>query len=384
MDPPVTFRNAAKIAVIIPAYNQAQYLTKAIQSVLEQTLPDFELIVVDDGSTDETRQLLDGIRDNRLRVIHQSNAGLPSARNTGLQKSSASLVTFLDSDDYFLPDKLEILSMYLEEHPEIGLVAGKAKYIDHAGNAMVRPESPPVPLSMHALLLENPICVSGIMLRREWLKRVGAFDETLRACEDWDLWLRLLAAGCPMAWVDHPVVAYRIHPGQMTGQAQRMQKAIFTVLDKFFAEQRLPDEIVARKNDAYASAMVHSAAFAYLSGEYEVGSSNLAEAIRLSPAFKDNHYKKLLGLLVGWSYDPRSSDPAAFLQQIIANPPSGHVGLGIQLRRALADVILGSLFKSSMETWRARRLDLLRAVLYKPRWLFNRGVLRMLADAWLH
>jgi glycosyltransferase involved in cell wall biosynthesis len=384
VDKPITLRNTPEIAIIIPAYNQAQYLAKAIQSVLEQTLSDFELIVVDDGSTDETPQVLAGIQDARIHVIRQSNAGLSAARNTGFLQSSASLVTFLDSDDYFFPDKLEVLSIFLEEHPEIGLVAGKVKYIDHAGSAMVGPESPPVPLSLPALLFENPICVSGIMLRREWLERVGIFDETLRACEDWDLWLRLLAAGCPMAWVDHPVVAYRIHPGQMTGQARRMQKAIFTVLDKFFREQKLPEALTVCKNDAYASAMVHSAAFAYLSREFEVGSSNLAESIRLAPALKDNHYKKLVGLLTAWSYDPRSTDPAVFLQRIIANPPEGHIGLGIHLRRAVADAILSSLFKSSRETWRTRRLDLLKAVLYKPEWVFNRGVLRMITDAWFH
>jgi glycosyltransferase involved in cell wall biosynthesis len=380
---PVNLGSAHKIDVIIPAYNQASYLLKAIQSVLEQTYLHFKLTVVDDGSTDDTPKILNGVQDTRVHVIRQPNAGLSAARNTGLLQSAAPLVTFLDADDYFLPDKLEVLSDFLDNHPHIGLVAGKVKYIDDLGNSIARPELPQAQLNLPELLYENPICVSGVLLRRIWLDRVGVFDETLRACEDWDLWLRLLAAGCPMAWVENPVVAYRIHPGQMTGQSQRMQAAIFTTLDKFFNGKNLFEYLAVCKDSAYASGWIHSAAFAYLSDDFSTASHNLEEALRLDPALKVNHYKKLVGLLLAWSHDPRSIDPAVFLQQIIAHPPQGHPGLRLQLRRALADVMLGSLFRSSRDTWPARRGDLLKAVIYKPDWLFNRGVLRMIAEAWL-
>ena len=383
MEKPEISENAPLVSVIIPAYNQALYVSQTIQSVLEQTCADYELIVVDDGSTDETPRILAGVQDTRIRVIRQPNAGLSAARNTGLRQSSAPLVTFLDADDFFLPDKLEVLSKYLENHPDIGLVVGRARYVDHIGNTIAEQVKTPPRLALPELLLENPICVSGILLRRIWLERIGVFDEALRACEDWDLWLRLIAAGCQMAWVEHLVVAYRVHPGQMTRQSERMRKALLSTLDKFFGQPELPEHIRDHKNAAYAAALVHAAAFAYYTNEFVKGSLNLAEAVHLDPTLKRAGYKRLVELLVGWSHDPRSTRPAEFLQRVIAYPPPGQRGLGIQLRRAVADIIVGPLFKSSRETRRVNKWDLLRAILYKPDWLLNRGVLRMIVDAWL-
>lgn len=371
------------ISVIIPAYNQARYVSQSLQSVLNQTYPNFELIVVDDGSTDETPQIIARVQDPRVRVIRQANAGLSAARNTGLRESSAPLVTFLDADDYFLPDKLEVLLRFLEEHPDTGLVAGKARYIDHLSNTLPSPAMPSTRLDLPELLYENPICVSSILMRRMWLERVGVFDETLRACEDWDMWLRLLAAGCPMAWVEHEVVAYRIHPGQMTSQSVRMQKAIFSVLDKFFSQPQLSRNLSAQKNRVYAVALVHAAAYAYLANEFESATRDLAEAVRLDPTLQDDRYKRLIELLVAWAHDPRASDPRSFLRRIVVHLPPTQRDLAMPLRRAVSDVMLAPLFKGTKETWRARKMDLIQAVLYKPDWLLNRGVWRMLVDAWL-
>lgn len=371
------------VSVIIPAYNQALYIAQAIQSVLEQTYPHFELIVVDDGSTDETPGILAVLHDPRIHIVRQPNAGLSAARNRGLRESSAPLVTFLDSDDYFLADKLEVMVRFLQDHPDVGLVAGEVKYINNSGKTIREPVEVPTKLALPELLCENPICVSGILLRRMWLERVGVFDESLRACEDWDLWLRLLAAGCVMAWVDHPVVAYRIHSNQMTRQSDRMRKAILTVLEKFFAQPDLPQRLHAYNRIARASGLVHASAYAYLANEFDKGQRDLAEAIQIDHTLKDQQYKRLVQLLVGWSEDPRLTNPADFLQRIINNPPPRLAGLGVQLRRSMADVILAPLFRGSRECWRNHRHDLLRVILYKPDWLLNRGVLRMIADAWL-
>ena len=186
-----------------------------------------------------------------------------------------------------------------------------------------------------------------------------------------------------MAWVEHDVVAYRIHPGQMTSQAERMRKAIFTMLDKFFDQPQLPDYLAIYKNRAYASGLVHSAAFEYLSGELDKGRLDLTEALRLDPALKEHRYKKLVESLIAWAHDPRSLDPAIFLRRIVSSLPPSQLDLGVQLRRAVADILLVPLFHGSRETWRAQRTNLLKAILFKPDWLLNRGVLRMLADAWL-
>jgi len=208
------------------------------------------------------------------------------------------------------------------------------------------------------------------------------FDETLRACEDWDLWQRMAYAGCRFEWVEHLVVGYRYHGDQMTREADRMRKAIFAVIDKFFSQPDLPEDIKDNKNAVYASALVHAAAYAYNANDFQKGQHDLAEAINRDPTLADKQYNKLVKSLVGWSYDPRSKNPTNFLQRIIANPPSGHPGLKRQLRRALADVMLEPLFSSSRQKWRAHRWDFLKIFIYKPDWLFNLGVLRMFVDAW--
>ena len=370
------------VSVIIPVYNQAGYVSRAVQSVLDQTLTEFELIIVDDGSTDNTPQVLAGFTDPRIRIIRQPNAGLSAARNRGLKESTAALVTFLDSDDYFLPTKLEIMCGYLNGHPDVGMVAGQFIYIDDDGNTLGQPAPAQTPLKLPELLLENPICVSGIVLRANWLEHVGTFDENLRACEDWDLWLRLAAAGCSMAWIDQPVVAYRIHPGQMTQQSSRMRKAILAMFDKFFSRPDLPEPIRACRDRAIAAGLVHASAYAYLSNECRQGAADLAEALRLDPSLAANQYRRLVDMLMGWSGDPRAQDAGVFLRRIISNPPDNQRGFARQLRRAAGDVMLARLFNGTRETWRDHRWDLLRAVMYKPDWLANRGVLRMLLDAW--
>ncbi len=121
------------VSVIIPAYNQASYLGAAIRSVLEQSHQDFELIVVDDGSTDETASVCGQFDDARIRYLYQDNAGLSAARNTGLHCCQGAYITFLDADDLFLPGKLRLLLDTMEADPSLGLVAGQAIPIDEDG-----------------------------------------------------------------------------------------------------------------------------------------------------------------------------------------------------------------------------------------------------------
>jgi hypothetical protein len=130
--------------------------------------------------------------------------------------------------------------------------------------------------------------------------------------------------------------------------------------------------------------MIKAAAYAYHNNEFSNGRLDLSEAIQLDPTLKDHHYKRLMDILVGWSCDPRSAEPQEFMQRIMSNPPHGQPGLRRQLKRAVADVFLGFLFSSSQDVWRAHRWDLLRVVIYKPDWLLNRGVIRMIASSWFN
>jgi len=220
------------VSVIIPAYNQSHYLGQAIQSVLDQTYPDFEIIVVDDGSTDDTRAVADSFTDARLRYVYQDNAGLSAARNTGIRHATGTYLSYLDSDDLFLSEKLALLVDAFDREPELGFAAGQAVLIDENSQPLGEIFDAGLPQDRSQLLMNNPLHVGSVLLRRDWQEKVGFFDESLRSYEDWDMWLRLVRAGCQMGWVPQPVSLYRFHRAQMTRLGKQMTTATFAVLEK--------------------------------------------------------------------------------------------------------------------------------------------------------
>jgi glycosyltransferase involved in cell wall biosynthesis len=372
----------AEISVIIPAYNQAAYLAEAIQSVYDQTFTDWELVVVDDGSTDDTPRLLAGFQDSRMSVVRQANRGRSAARNTGICLTSAPLVSFLDADDLFLPDKMTELHRYLNDHPEVGLAVGGMQRVDSLGRTYEEKTITPTRLDFPGLLLGDDIQLGGVMIRREWLERVGGFDESMHTCEDWDLWLRLVVAGCQLSRVEKVVMAYRIHSGQVTGDVATMRIGTLGLWEKFFSLPNLPSDLLAYRSLAVASALVRTSARAFRSGDFETGNRDLAEAIKLDPSLSGAGYRKLADLLRGWAADPRTQDPEAYLISISKHLPSSLCGLRRQLRQAAASMILESCFGASRTIWRSRRRALIKALYHDPSWLTNRGVVRMLVEAW--
>jgi len=149
------------VSVVIPAYNQSQYLAAAIRSALAQTYEDIEVLVVDDGSTDDTRRVATSFDDSRVRYIYQNNAGLAAARNTGIRHARGSVLTFLDSDDLFLPEKLALLCGTLDANPRLGMVAGQAILIDELGEPLGEVFERGFPSEISDLLLGNPLHAVG-------------------------------------------------------------------------------------------------------------------------------------------------------------------------------------------------------------------------------
>ncbi len=241
------------VSVIIPAYNQGQFVGQAIQSVLDQTFADFEAVVVDDGSTDDTATVIQAFRDPRVRYVFQENRGLSAARNTGIRYASGDYLSYLDSDDLFLAKKLELLVSALQAAPEIGLIAGQAVPIDEDGQRAGRVFDIALPEELEQLVLGNPLHVGSVLVRRSWQSRAGLFDETLRSYEDWDMWLRMALAGCRMTSVAEPVSLYRFHGEQMTRQQSQMTEATFAVLDKVYSSHDLPESWRELKDAAYAA-----------------------------------------------------------------------------------------------------------------------------------
>jgi glycosyltransferase involved in cell wall biosynthesis len=209
--------SSIRISVIVPTFNRAWILREAIESVLAQTFKDFELIVVDDGSEDGTDRLL-AAYGNRIRVHRQENRGVSSARNAGIAMARGSLVALLDSDDTWLPTKLERQVAFMDSRP--GILISQTEEIWIRNGRRVNPARKHRKPSGQFFEKSLEMCMvspSAVMMRRGLIEVVGPFDESLPACEDYDLWLRI---GCrfPIWLLDEPlVVKTGGHGDQLSG-----------------------------------------------------------------------------------------------------------------------------------------------------------------------
>lgn len=366
----------ATISVIVPAYNQGHYLKEAIDSVLAQSYEDWEIIVVNDGSTDDTRAVAMSFSDDRVRYHYQSNQGLSAARNTGIALATGDYVSFLDSDDLFLAQKLELLLTLLADRPDLGFAAGQAIFIDEEGARLNKTMDKAPPPDLSEMLLGNPFHVGSVLVRKRWLDHVGTFDETLRACEDWDLWLRLAKDGCQMGWVAQPVSLYRIHHQQMTRGAERMRTAMFMVLDKTFGYPDLPERWRAQRDRAYAAAYTRAAARFYHAGAWAEGQRDLVQAATLNPDLLEDEAQRLATQLAGWADAPVAENPLAYLEQVYDTLPESLSILRNRRRRDLGRMAMQLAFRAYQkgDLGQTRRFAW-QAFCYQPGWVQNRGVL---------
>lgn len=183
-----------KVSVIIPTYNRAQFIGAAIESVIEQSFQDFEIIVVDDGSTDNTEQLVGMMIDPRLHYIRQENRGRSNARNRALKLAKGKYIAFLDSDDLYLPNKLELQLNYMEQNPHVFMIYTSAFCIDEDENLLTDKYEASVSGWIYkkiAFFTPVTITLPTVMLRREVFDKVGNFDEKMQRFEDTDMWRRI-------------------------------------------------------------------------------------------------------------------------------------------------------------------------------------------------
>jgi len=221
------------VSVVIPAYNQGPFVRDAVLSALEQTYHPREVIVVDDGSTDDTAVQLAPYAE-RVRIIRQENSGLSAARNTGIRHSSGEWIALLDADDVWHRQKLEVQLAAVRGREDVALVgSSRASSLTNLADSPL-PSPKIYELIVRDFVLSSRTGPSGALIRRRCLDAVGFFDESLRSVEDRDMWLRL-AARFPCVLVDSPCWWYRIHPMQMNRNGQRMFVNYRRVLSNFFA-----------------------------------------------------------------------------------------------------------------------------------------------------
>lgn len=230
-----------RVSVVIPTYNRQQLVIDAIESVLAQTYSNFEIIVVDDGSTDATQESIQPYL-NRIVYEVQQNKGVAAARNAGLRLAQGELICFLDSDDLWKREKLEKQVQFVDSHPEYGLIATEIQGINAGGE--IRGGGKAEIYQIHngmvadALLFANWIQTSTVMLQRKCLEQTGGFDEDVgQFGEDWLLWMKV-AILFPIYFLPEPLVQYRFHAEQLTThQPEKQFRSLMQCLHKL---EKLP------------------------------------------------------------------------------------------------------------------------------------------------
>lgn len=409
-----------RISVVIPTYNRAAFLPAAVASALAQTTParstvaapgpanqsltadppalaaeDIEVIVVDDGSTDDTAACLAGwANDPRVRVVQQANQGRSAARNHGARLARGEFLAFLDSDDLYAPGALAAHLATFARRPDLGLaIGGYALINDQGADLGARlPWRSHADLRPAAWLFDCVAMPGSVLLRRSWWETVGEFDPACEIAEDWDFFLRLAAAGCPMDWTRQIVCHYRQHAGSSIREIHRMHDGVTALLTKFFARLDLPPDLAARQGAARAWAEVALVKKALAAGQTATADAALIAAVGYDPTLLTAGRLALLEYLLtpaggeaqplaAWAGRVRAWLP----QDGTAGPsqgPDGSHGPHFsrrELRQALARVHMGRFFAAAAagETDPARR-HLWQGVTADPTWLRNRGVLAFL------
>lgn len=287
-----------KVSVIIPTYNYASFLGEAVQSVLDQTYTDFEIVIIDDGSTDNTRDVVGNFQDSRIRYIYQENRGLSAAENAGIKASRGRYIALLGADDIWLPQNLEPKVKLLDTRPEIALVCSDAYYFDSDTGYILGKlwrEKPfydwcdpqrAVKYPLKELLYRGCfIQPMTALVRREAFDEVGLFDESLKTFDDWDMFARIVRR-YPIDVVDSPLVKIRRHGDNMSTSDEKMYPGEYIVLRKALRTYSLSGEeikLVKNRQKLLAPNLLRYGRNAVRSGKISEGRKALIYSLRLKP-----------------------------------------------------------------------------------------------------
>jgi glycosyltransferase involved in cell wall biosynthesis len=285
-----------KVSVIIPTHNQAHYLTECIQSVLDQTFQDFELIVVDDGSTDNTREVVDRFQDARIRYIYQENRGVSAARNNGIGKAIGEYIALLDSDDTWLTRKLEFCIGLLDSRPDVALVCTDMYLFDSDTGTDIGRQWQDMPDNYFrelkdgnrktlpkALSLTISFRPTAVVIRRQVFDEVGSFDESIVGAEDYEMFVRILQR-FPIDIINAPLIRYRLHATSKSKNFDTRYAGSLAVVNKILSNPSL-----SRKEIKYVRrklACVHydyGVAQILVTGKITLGRNKLITAIKVDP-----------------------------------------------------------------------------------------------------
>jgi len=268
----------SKISIIIPTFNRRDYIPIALDSVLKQTYKDYEIIIIDDGSNDDTKEVLKSYQGN-IRYFYQDNSGIPTTRNKGIREARGEYIAFLDSDDYWLPEKLERQIECFSKNPHYGMVATRCSSIRPDGRLREKNRPGKSGWVLIDLFKANFIRTSSAMIKKECFDKVEMFDESLPECEEYDLWLRI-ARKYPVGFINDPLTVYTDNPEGVSTDSLVGRLLRLKVLEKDYLKECIPSPIYRKR----LASNYHYVGRHYLNrGEKIEGRKYLKDALALNP-----------------------------------------------------------------------------------------------------
>jgi glycosyltransferase involved in cell wall biosynthesis len=354
-----------RVSVLIPAYNGADYVGEAIQSVLDQTYHDLEIIVVNDASVDHTAQLVRQFDDPRVRYIeHEENRGANAARNTGIRASTGEILAFLDQDDLFHPDKLQVHVDYLAEHPEIGFTYNGRFEFGALSRSVRDIWNPPRTITLADFVLSHLLSPSDMVIRRDWAFQVGLWNEDPPLLGSEIIFTgRLYMAGCKFAGVGRVLNYRRRHPGRILRDLHNKCRTEQEAREKVFSDPRCPNEVRALRDLSFSNNYLDFAVVAFAQEETACGQEFLREAVRLDSTLVEGKPCRMVSSFIAYSISDENWDHEALLRRMFGQLPPEMAHLRQQsdwavargyLVRAASDIIWNRLEQAQTHLARAR------------------------------
>jgi glycosyltransferase involved in cell wall biosynthesis len=312
-----------KVSVIIPVYNGAAYLSDTIQSVLNQTHQNFELIIVDDASQDKTADIIGQFDDPRIRyIVHEENRGVDIARLSALRNATGDIFAFLDQDDLFHPDKLAAHVALMKKRPEVGFSYNSRFELNHSSTTIRDIWRPPQEISLADLILGFPIAPSEMVFRRQWSSHLDLSKEPpLIHGGEYVITGRLFLSGCRFGSVDRALNYRRFHSLRKMSNLRIRCEAELAAQQRIFDDPRCPSEIIALRNEAFSNTYRIWSYYAFLQEETSLGQEFLQKAVSLNHFILDGQPANLLHFLLICSIDDEGQSHEEILKRIFAQLP---------------------------------------------------------------
>lgn len=269
---------------MIPTYNRAELLRSAIRSVLNQTFQDFEIVVIDDASKDNTKEIVSSFNDKRMKYIrHEVNKGEAGARNTGVTSSSGQYIAFIDDDDEWLPEKLQMQVDLIESSsPSVGVVYTGAFILNKISGRM---KDQIIPAKrgyiLNELLLRNFLILSTVLIKKECFEKVGLFDKNIISGPDYDMWIRI-SRKYHFEYIKEPLVKYYLHENRLSNQLEKTIVGLESIIRKH-------SQLFASNHNGYRHHYLTLGVLYCLTGNTKKGREALLKAIKLYP-FEIRYY----------------------------------------------------------------------------------------------